>query len=128
MSLFSLELEMFAFGVFLLAVGIINLERLRRITAKEPDLDPAPFDVILLLGAILAIDMYFLWYTVSNYPALTNFGKALFFASLLSIPGVIIAIATWDKKDWKRIFGVVLLFAPFFLLFGWLILSIFNVF
>jgi hypothetical protein len=124
---FSLmEAEMFFFGIFLLASGFFNVERLRRMTAKE-ELDPAPFNVILILGGILAIDVALLWMTGSIYDSLTFFGKALFFSSLLPFIGTIVAITTWEEEDWKRILGMVLLFAPYFLIFGRLILSALHI-
>lgn len=126
-SLFPIELEMFFLGIFLLAIGLLSLERLRRITAKEPDLDPAPFGVILVIGTFLAMDIYILWITISNYSELTPFGKALFYSSLLPLAGAVIAITTWEKGGWKRLLGMILLLAPFFLFFAWFILSLLNI-
>lgn len=124
--LLPIEAEMFFLGIFSLGMGLFDLERLRRITIKEQDLDPAPINVIFFLGLYFAFDMYLLWATGSIYSTLTPFGKALFFSTFLSFPGVILAISTWDKKDWKRALGLILLFAPFFLIFGWFILAVLH--
>jgi len=121
-----MEAEMFFLGIFLLAIGLFSLERLRRMTAKE-ELDPAPFEVILILGAVLAIDVALFWMTGSIYDSLNFFGKALFFSSLFPFIGIVVAITTWEKEDWKRVLGIILLFAPYFFLLGWLILSAFHI-
>jgi hypothetical protein len=121
-----MEAEMFFLGIFLLAIGLFSLERLRRMTAKEEP-DPAPFGVVLVLGAVLAIDVALLWMTGSIYDSLSFFGKSLFFSSLLPFIGVVVAITTWEKEDWKRVLGMILLFAPYFLILGWLILSTLHI-
>jgi hypothetical protein len=126
-SLFPLEFEMFFVGIFLLAIGLLSLERLRRITAKESDIDPAPFGVILMIGIFLAMDIYFLWITISNYSSLTPFGKTLHYSSWFPLVGAVISVTTWEKGGWKRLLGMILLLAPFFLIFGWLILSFLGI-
>jgi len=117
------EAEAFIFGIFLLAVGILNLQRIRRITEGETDIDPAPFNVVISLGLVLVVDVYFLWITGTIYYSLSNFGKALFYSSILPFFGIVIAILTWDKQNWKTISGMILMFAPYILLVGAFILS-----
>lgn len=122
-----LEIVLFIYGIVLLAIGLLNLERLRRITAKEEDIDPPPFDAAIFVGLFLAVALYFLWITASHYSNLTPFGRALFYSSFLPFIGAAIAIIRWEKKDWKRTVGLVLLFSPFFLIVGWIILAALNI-
>jgi hypothetical protein len=123
LGFYPLEGELFAIGILLLGIGLLDLERLRRMTIEEVDLDPAPLDVVFMLGLVFACDIYILWLTGTVYSDLTHFGRWLFFSSLLTIPAIILALSTWEKQDWKRILGVILLFAPFLVVLFALILS-----
>ncbi len=120
-SLVPVEAETFGLGVLLLGVGIFELEGLRRMSDKEPDLDPAPFGYILIFGLIFATDAYFLWLTTTYYSQLTQFGQTLFFASFLPIAGIILVITTWEDEDWRRILGMILLFAPYVVYAIWIL-------
>lgn len=122
-----LEIELFAFGVFLLFAGLFFLERLRRMTSNE-DIDPAPFYVWFLIGGLLAVNIALLWTLGSNYERLNAFGKSLFFSTLLPFIGALIIIFTWEREDWRRILGMILLFSPYILILGWFILSVAGVF
>ena len=115
-ALVPLEGELLALGILLLAVGIFNLERLRRITYEAPDLDPAPFSIILSFGLIFAIDTFLLWALGSTYSTLTVVGKAFFYSCFLAIPGILLTIGTWEEEDWRRNLGELLLLSPFIVL------------
>lgn len=121
------EMELFAFGIFLLFAGLFNLERLRRMTSEE-DIDPAPFHVWLLIGGLLAVDVALLYMLGNAYDRLNAFGKSLFFSTFLPFIGAPIVIFTWDREDWKRVLGMVLLFSPYIVILGWFILAILGVF
>jgi hypothetical protein len=125
--LFPVAFLMFIYGLVLLAVGLFNVERLRRITAKEPDLDPPPFEASLFIGFLLSLDLLFLYITISEFSNLTPFGMTLFVFSLLPLIGAPLAFLTWEKKSLKRTFGLILLVAPFILLFAWILLSALNI-
>jgi uncharacterized membrane protein YidH (DUF202 family) len=127
LALSPVEGEVFIFGIFLLAFGILNLQRLRRMTEEETDIDPAPFNVILSLGLVFVTDVYLLWITGSIYSTLSTFGRALFYSSLVPFSGIVLAILTWDEENWKRNFGMILLFAPYFLILGAFILSVLRI-
>jgi hypothetical protein len=121
--LLPIEVIIFAYGVILLAFGLLANERLRRITTEENDIDPPPLEASIFVGFCLAVDVFFLWIIISQFNNLTPFGKALFVSSVFPLIGAPIAVLTWEKKSLIRNIGIILLLAPFFLIFAWLILS-----
>jgi hypothetical protein len=127
LPLYPIEAEVFMLGVFFLAIGILNLQRLRRMTEEEMDIDPPPFNMIASLGLVFITDVYLLWITGSIYSTLSTFGRALFYSSLIPFFGIALAILTWDEENWKRNFGMILLFAPYFLILGAFILSVLRI-
>lgn len=115
-SLVPLEGEVFIFGIFLLAIGIFELERLRRMESKEEDIDPPPFLIITALGVIASLNTILLWGLGQGFSTLLPFGIAFFFSLLLTYPGIIVALTTWEEEDWRRVLGVLLMVIPYILL------------
>jgi len=117
------EYVLFIYGLFFLAIGIFYVERLRRITSKEGDLDPPPFEGTVFIGIFLTIDILLIFVTIPNYSLLTPFGRALLGSAIISLIGAPIAFLTWERQGWRRLLGLILLVAPFILIFAWLLLT-----